>query len=121
MICTTIEQSQKLIKLGIDINTADMCWCNENDVITVPYIDSLIQYCPSWSLSALLELIPPYLGEFNEGIDFGLGKAMNGKWYSAYYLQSVNEYIKPVKTTIGETAVDACVEMVVWLKGNNKI
>jgi len=41
-ICTSIEQSKKLIELGIDINTADMCWCNENDVITVPYIDSLI-------------------------------------------------------------------------------
>ena len=27
-ICTSIEQSQKLIKLGIDVNTADMCWQN---------------------------------------------------------------------------------------------
>lgn len=42
MICTTIEQSKKLIELKIDINTADMCWYNENDVITIPYIDSLI-------------------------------------------------------------------------------
>ena len=25
-ICTTIEQSKKLIELGIDINTADMMW-----------------------------------------------------------------------------------------------
>ena len=25
-ICTDIEQSKKLIELGIDMNTADMCW-----------------------------------------------------------------------------------------------
>lgn len=30
-ICTSIEQSKKLVELGIDINTADMYWeevCN---------------------------------------------------------------------------------------------
>lgn len=121
MICTTIEQSKKLIELKIDINTADMCWCNENDVITIPYIDSLITECPAWSLSALLDLIPPYLGEFNEGIVFGFGKAINGKWYVAHYLQYVNEYIKPIKTVTGDTAVDAVFEMIVWLKENKKM
>lgn len=25
-ICTSIEQSKKLIELGIDVNTADMFW-----------------------------------------------------------------------------------------------
>lgn len=25
-ICTSLEQSQKLIELGIDVNTADMFW-----------------------------------------------------------------------------------------------
>ena len=90
MICTTIEQSKKLIELKIDINTADMCWF-ENDVFTISYIDSLITECPAWSLSALLELIPPYLGEFNEGIDFGFDKAVNGKWCgSVYDLEYVN-------------------------------
>jgi len=55
--CTSIEQSKKLMELGIDITTADMCWCNENDVITIPYIDSAITYCPAWSLSALMNII----------------------------------------------------------------
>ena len=121
MICTTIEQSKKLIELKIDINTADMCWCNENDVITIPYIDSLITECPAWSLSALLDLIPPYLGEFNEGIDFGFDKAVNGKWYSAHYLQYTKEGINPIKTVTGDTAVDAVFEMIVWLKENKKM
>ena len=42
-ICTSIEQSKKLIELGIDVNTADMYWSMEeipflpfpvNDVVT---------------------------------------------------------------------------------------
>ena len=34
-ICTTIEQSQKLIELGVDVNTADMRY---------GYIAPLMQY-----------------------------------------------------------------------------
>ena len=115
--CTTIEQSKKLLDLGIDVNTADMM---HDRLIIIPFNDgSLI---PAWSLSALLELIPPYLGEFNEGIDFGFGKAMNGKWYSAHYLQYFqNGDVDTVKTVTGDTAVDAAFEMVCWLKENNKI
>lgn len=130
---TDIEQSKKLAKI-LPIESADMWYSyygNPKYNPTIAYegeqwflchfLNSWHTDIPCWSLSALLELIPPYLGEFNEGIDFGFGKAMNGKWYSAHYLQSVNEYIKPVKTTTGDTAVDACVEMIVWLKENKKI
>ncbi len=129
---TSIEQSKKLAKI-LPIESADMWYSyygNPKYNPTIAYEGEQWFLCqirnsshdiPCWSLPALLELIPPYLGEFNEGIDFGFGKAMNGKWYSAHYLQSVNEYIKPVKTTTGDTAVDAAFEMVVWLKENKKI
>lgn len=139
-ICTSLEQSKKLVELGLDVNTADMCWTNHlfNAFLSSWRIEStspqeyknlldgfavrgyLIE--PAWSLSALLELIPPYLGEFNDGIDFGFGKAMNGKWYSAHYLQYFqNGDVDPVKTVTGDTAVDAAFEMVCWLKENKKI
>jgi len=128
-ICTDIEQSKKLIELGVDANTADMChryrWSN-NSFINLPCAEKarepITGDIPAWSLSALLELIPPYLGEFGEGIDFGFGKAMNGKWYSAHYLQYFqNGDVDSVKTVTGDTAVDAAFEMVVWLKENGKI
>lgn len=77
---------------------------------------------PCWSLSALLELIPPYLGEFKDGIDFGFSKAMNGKWYSAHYIKLDNTGLATfTKTVTGDTAIDAAVEMVVWLKENKYI
>ena len=129
-ICTDLEQSKKLIELGIDVYTADMYWKNgvsdKYFQCFTPFVGSGTDMdydydIPAWSLTALLELIPPHLGEFSEGIDFGFGKAMNGKWYSAHYLQFIKEDIKPFKTVTGETSVDAAFEMVCWLKENGKI
>ena len=132
---TNKEQSKKLVELGIDVNTADMWyppslikygvvnewWENPTIIKDIEHSKLKKEYhIPCWSLSALLDLIPPYLGEFNDGIDFGFGKAMNGKWYSAHYLQTYpNGDIKSVKTITGDTAVDAAFEMVCWLKENN--
>ena len=122
-ICTSIEQSKKLIELGIDVSTADMCYLNGDEEfceVKDGALDEEDVY--AWSLSALFELIPPYIGEFNEGIDFGFGKAMNGKWYSAHYIQLDNSGLATFsKTVTGDTSVDAAFEMVVWLKENNKI
>ena len=127
-ICTSLEQSKKLIELGIDIKTADMCWS-----IDIPDLPTLLAYSitdcdnwenkiPTWSLSALLELIPPYLGEFNDGIDFGFSKSMNGKWYSVHYIQLDNSGLATfTKTVTGDTAINAAFEMVCWLKENGKI
>lgn len=120
-ICTTIEESKKLIELGVDASTADMMWKYNSDKKEYYYKPAIIPYTffndiPSWSLSALLELIPPYLGDFNEGIDFGLSKSMNGKWYSAHYVQLNDDGIITFnKTVTGDTAIDAVFEMVVWL------
>ena len=129
-ICTTIKQSKKLIELGVDRNTADMWW--NIDIVDKFGIDtySNIPACdkisdidiPAWSLTALFELIPSYLGEFNEGIDFGFSKSMNGKWYSAHYIQLDNSGLATFnKTVTGDTAIDAAFEMVVWLKESGKI
>ena len=129
-ICTSIEQSQKLIELGIDVNTADMYYYTVNGdwewyktPNIIENINDLDEHTiPAWSLTALLELIPPYLEEFNDGIDFGFSKSMNGKWYSAHYIQLDNSrLITFAKTVTGDTSVDAAFEMIVWLKENNKI
>ena len=127
-ICTSIEQSKKLIELGIDVNTADMCW--SIDILDLPTLlaytitdcDNWENKIPAWSLSALLELIPPYLGEFKDGIDFGFSKAMNGKWYSAHYIKFNDDGLASFNITVtGDTAIDAAFKMVCWLKENEKI
>ena len=65
-ICTSIEQFQKLIELGIDKNTADMYWwyygknsekiyyvgvMNDNEFIKESDI-------PAWSFTALFNMLP---------------------------------------------------------------
>ena len=103
-ICTSIEQSLKLIELGIDVKTADMCWCNENDVIAVPYNSAceIVKYAPAWSLSALLDIIPNWTMDKTDKINLTC---------NPYYHCEVcyNDY------------VDAAFEMICWLlKENNK-
>lgn len=65
-ICTSIEQSKKLIELGIDVNTADMCWQNNEFPIGFNDDDAF----PAWSLSILFKMLPKsaYLerGSFTE-------------------------------------------------------
>ena len=125
-ICTTKEQSKKLIELGINVDTADMYYdVNGYGIQGKPEVavgKVWSKDIPAWSLSALLELIPPYLGKFNDGIDFGFSKSMNGKWYSAHYIQLDNSGLATfTKTVTGNTSVDAAFEMVCWLKENGKI
>lgn len=136
-ICTSIEQSKKLIELGIDVNTADMCRTNHlfNDFTSSWRIEStppqkyknlldrfgvkgyLIE--PAWSLSALLGLMPK-LYEFENDPDDGgcqpnLCKGWdNNKWHIVY---RSSIYI----TEWYDNPLDAAYELVCWLKENKKI
>lgn len=71
MISTTIEQSKNLVKLGLSAKTADMHYRETKlfggDWILCPYGISYYNehelpipamYIPSWSLSALLNVMP---------------------------------------------------------------
>ena len=125
---TDIGQSNKLAEI-LPLESADMCYrivaYNPNDThVYQPYcfVGTLESDIPAWSLSALLELIPPYLGEFKDGIDFGFSKAMNGKWYSAHYIKFNDDGLASFNITVtGDTAIDAAFEMVVWLLENKKL
>lgn len=64
-VCTTIEQSNRLISLGIDINTSDCHhWESEGKVYTYigkcPEKDGqrLLEATPAWSLHRLYEMCP---------------------------------------------------------------
>ena len=67
-ICTTREQSEHLLALGLKKETADMCWTiDERDNIVIGLIDKAVEYIvPAWSLHRLWELlskIKKYEGE----------------------------------------------------------
>ena len=116
-ICTSIEQSKKLIELGIDVNTADMFYPNAPS--PVPCVDDWNPkgdvYIPAWSLTALLGVIPKHIKNYNvlridiSDNDFAI-------WYDDISNGCVNETLPDITM---ESAVDACVEMIVKLKENN--
>ena len=108
-ICTSLEQSNKLIELGIDVSTADMYWWYSGRRYYVESMDdndfNKESDIPAWSLSALLELIPPG--------NILLRDALSGKY------KCIN--INTVDSNLYDNPVDAAFEMVCWLKENEKI
>ena len=60
-ICTSLEQSQKLVELGIDISTSDMSWVSNGlgkpFARTIPIKGDPEELCACWSLAALLEYL----------------------------------------------------------------
>ena len=121
-ICTSLEQSKKLIELGIDVNTADMFW----DLLDGDEPDEKIPNCcwdrfdiainefvPAWSLSALLGLMPK-LYEFENDPDNGgcqpnLCKGWDNNQWHIVYRSSI--YI----TGWYDEPIDACYEMIIKL------
>lgn len=123
-ICTSIEQSRKLIELGIDVNTADMRYgyiapyeysdrMFDGGYDEVPYPKDFLKKnpnfsedeydgeLPAWSLSALLRLIP----------DFNMFKrTIECKIETTNHL--IDKACEPI---------DAVFEMVCWLLENKKL
>ena len=111
MISTSLEQSKKLLELGLDPNTADMKWFEQklfegyDGKIAKTYNENTkFEYLPAWSLDALLRIIPyPYV---------------LGKRKGTYYISLV-----PIKYSImgNDTPLDAAYYMITWLIENNYI
>lgn len=123
-ICTSLEQSKRLIELGIDVNSADMVWHKKlNGTYSLRVVDNVLKYdIPAWSLSALLELMPSYLFEFERGIDLNFYPSINRKEWLCSYMPNVIENMKTDKfkqITHADSLVDAAYEMIIWLKENN--
>lgn len=72
-ICTDMEQAERLIKLGLDTNTADMyCWENNGQWFVSPLAEGGFNVGSNndklcWSLSALLELMPRKAAIYKDG------------------------------------------------------
>lgn len=69
-VCTTKEQSEKLLSLGLKRETADMTYLND-EICAAPYnemecpYDNLVK--PAWSLHRLMCLCPVKLGPDDGG------------------------------------------------------
>lgn len=131
-ICTTVEQSQRLMELGFDYNKADMCYdlgtgdakasinCeNFTAYYTADeYPEFKDRFIPAWSVAALLDFLPPYLYEFERGIDLNIYRNLSGRGWHCSYMPNCIENMKEDKfklITNGDDLLDAGYEMVLKL------
>lgn len=122
-ICTSLEQSKKLIELGIDVNTADIWYQyigdSFKDGITKPLYFPMVMRdnptekdIPAWSLIALLELMP---------IETHLYKMQDEDNYTKHYYK-VGSFDGKGWIELNNTlSIDAAFDMVCWLLENNKL
>jgi len=115
-ICTSIEQSKKLVELGLDIKTADM-YFDKTTKLLYPSVSGSIPIdwtIPAWSLSALLGLMPEL-----DGRNPSLNRIINtDKWWIMYHCTATLSLIR-IKAC--DNPLDAAFEMVCWLLENKKI
>ena len=118
---TSIEQSKKLLELGLSPESADCMWeqhDNESPYVTVKPYTTLgrsigAHAIPCWSIGALLNIMPK-LYEFKEDPEDGgcqpnLCKGWDNNLWHVVYRTSI--YV----TEWYENPIDACFEMVCWL------
>lgn len=127
---TSIEQSKKLLELGLKAETADTCYdvgygqtkahieC-ENFIsyfTNDEFPELKDRYIPCWSLAALLELMPKIKEDENDGGCYPtLCKGYNTNKWHCVYRSSI--YI----TDWYDTSINAAFDMVVWLLENGYI
>lgn len=139
-IATDLEQSVKLVELGIDPSTADMHWESISDddhrlgLFTAKETkESLermqytlkttfnVKLSPAWSLSALLEMLPLKINVGNDLCPLKIDKEYNNKnlkvGYGVCYLDKNSNGVGYFK----ENPLDAVFEMIVYLKENKWI
>lgn len=114
-ICTDMEQSERLIKLGLDTNTADMYrWEHKGEWYVSPLAEGGYNVGSNndklcWSFTALFALLPvidrdePMLKHLNT-----VGRHEAGNYRICYNNQTAHPFM-----AYGETMVDAAVGIIV--------
>lgn len=129
-ICTTIEQSKRLLELGLDADTSDLSWVamklydgveipeDERDYFLAKHEDDFfynihdVDCVPAWSLHRLIAMLPDFFSN--------LGRLFNlkmDKCFLRYCTARNDEYIYfQQKDTLYDNVID-CIE---WLIKENK-
>ena len=114
---TTLEEAQQLIKAGLSVETADMCYphsikggADSYDANPMPCSSLDYPYeMPCWSLGALVHLLP---------LNIQIRKLYSGYPIVAYCIdQSLHSMTFAEKR---ETLIESCINMIILLL-NNKV
>lgn len=121
-IATSVEQSKKLLELGLSSESADMCWAlpcaiaeKVEDIPPQLYVEP---YCsadiaPAWSLSRLESMLPCGITVDNQSYLFSKWIRIDNSWKAAYHLDD-NEYI-----SFTGNSFEVIYDMIVWLLEND--
>lgn len=122
MIATNLEQSNKLLELGIDRKTSDMYyWCGDDLSIGGYRAQDEELDIPTWSLSALLGIMPHLIIVNNIVYWNQMVKGLNKDGYTYSFVYKHNKSDECVlRTDYYNNPIDAAVEMVVLLKSLEK-
>jgi hypothetical protein len=120
--CTDIEESKKLVELGLDKSTADMGWSysrNPYQARNRMYLGTLSTDAdiPAWSLSALSEIIPQTI---EKEYTINIVQGYQNKWFISYVSVKTNDYLDYFMAT-GETLLDTMFDLVCKLLEKKKI
>lgn len=126
--CTSIEQSKKLLNLGLKAESADMKFKydhNEHRCIEIPMMvvvpnwdDEYNKDIPCWSVGALLEVMPlPSLIKDEFPLSLQKENTEVFGWECICY----DKYGNAICEQWSNTKVDACYNMICWLLENNYI
>ena len=117
-ICTTIEQSVRLLALGLKEETADCCWTiDERDNIIISLIDDAVEYIePAWSLHRLLCIMPKYIQVPDNVWEYkhDLYLSINEELHIRYYEEGVDEPCFD-KAFLKDDLYQNCVSCIEWL------
>ena len=89
-ICTSREQSERLLALGLKKETADMYWVNHLDLwmpVMLLYEDRPLDNndIPAWSLHRLIEMMPKNIAiDGDTAYPLQTQKRSDGKWCVGY-------------------------------------
>lgn len=126
-----IEQSKKLAEI-LPLESADMCWVTDEIEplwgVVKSEPDDNFEVIPSWSLAALLEVLPNEIstGEnFMNKYQIDIRKYDGGDgttWYQIAYGNdrgSSGEWHDMINTGEKENIIDCCYQMILKLKERN--
>ncbi len=108
-ICTTREQSERLLSLGLKKETADMFWTNPfGDWIAVVGEGSNRDEnnIPAWSLHRLIEMMPTMIKKWNQEWELSINNA--GVIYSRKDTTAIIE-------ALADNVFDNMVSTIEWL------
>lgn len=125
-VATTREQSQRLLSLGVRIDTADMCWVDDKlfvsdeeqvrSFVEYPPEDKTDEFYPAWSLSRLLELIPKSIEQINRpNADLDINS--DGVYWFVTYEELGYEVIHQ---EMKHDLFDAIISTIQWLISKNR-